>query len=178
MQARVDVVIVTYQSAGTIEAAIASVAPSPGVTAVVVVDNASPDGSARVARQAGAPTVLRNADNLGFAAAVNRGLAECHSEYVLLLNPDATIDAASLELLAGALDGDPAAVLAGPILVTGGARVEASAPAVSRRPPTVCSGICRCPGVPGGRRPSTSTPPHWRHGRIHCRWTICGGRRC
>lgn len=54
---------------------------------VLVVDNASRDGSVSRAREAGA-RVVENLENVGFAAAVNRGTALLDASYILLLNPD------------------------------------------------------------------------------------------
>src|SRR5690606_12119132 len=56
---------------------------------VVVVDNASADGSAE-AIAAAFPTVrlVVSSENLGFARAVNRAAEDATGEYLLLLNPD------------------------------------------------------------------------------------------
>jgi GT2 family glycosyltransferase len=54
---------------------------------VVVVDNGSTDSSPEVARKAGAH-LIRFSRNEGFASAVNRGVADCRSEWVLVLNND------------------------------------------------------------------------------------------
>jgi hypothetical protein len=56
----------------------------------VVVDNASSDGTLACTRRAGAH-VIANAENRGFAAAVNQGIRATESEFLLLLNPDAQI---------------------------------------------------------------------------------------
>ena len=159
VQAQVDALIVTYQSAATVSAAVASVMQCARVAGTVVVDNASSDGSADAARLAGAQTVLVSADNTGFAAAVNRGLKDCHSEYVLLLNPDATIDATSLEHLAAALDAAPAAAMAGPVLVTDGGRLELGA----RRFSTAVNRLLW--HLPLPRRPQWATP-EYLHGAV------------
>jgi GT2 family glycosyltransferase len=84
---------------------------------------------------------------------VNRGLADCHGEYVLLLNPDATIDSGSLEQLAGALDVYPAAVMAGPVLVTDG-RLELGA----RRFSSAANRLLW--HLPLPQRPSWATPEY------------------
>ena len=84
MAASVDVIIVTYQSAGCVAQAVASVRAASSVRRIVVVDNASADGSAERAEAAGPDTVIRNATNRGFAEAVGQGLAECRAEYTLL----------------------------------------------------------------------------------------------
>jgi GT2 family glycosyltransferase len=64
---------------------------------ILVLDNASADGSAAAAadlvtadpRLAERTTVMRLEQNIGFAAANNRGIALADTEYVALLNPDA-----------------------------------------------------------------------------------------
>lgn len=57
---------------------------------VVVVDNASSDGSEEVARSAERVTLIQNSTNRGFAAAVNQALESLQADtrYVLVLNPD------------------------------------------------------------------------------------------
>jgi GT2 family glycosyltransferase len=84
----VGVVVVTYNSQREIgpclDAALATGAE------VVVVDNASQDGTVAEAARRGV-RVLANPRNLGFAAAVNQGFALLSTPYVLLLNPDAII---------------------------------------------------------------------------------------
>lgn len=56
---------------------------------ILVADNASEDGSAERASRVPGVEVLRFERNLGFAAANNRAIAACDTEYVALLNPDA-----------------------------------------------------------------------------------------
>ncbi len=60
---------------------------------VIVVDNASSDGSAEMVRRefAGRVTLIANAENRGFGAAHNQAIAASHGRYVLLLNPDCRI---------------------------------------------------------------------------------------
>src|SRR5262249_27773416 len=54
-------------------------------------DNASVDGTLREVRRRGVQ-VLANAENRGFAAAVNQGFAAVTSPLVLLLNPDVRLE--------------------------------------------------------------------------------------
>ena len=57
---------------------------------LIVVDNASTDGSAEARRElAPAATVIETGANLGFAAACNRGADAATGELLCLLNPDA-----------------------------------------------------------------------------------------
>jgi GT2 family glycosyltransferase/2-polyprenyl-3-methyl-5-hydroxy-6-metoxy-1,4-benzoquinol methylase len=61
----------------------------PAETEVIVVDNASPDGTAEVLARAPLPVrVLRNRDNLGFARASNQGAAAARGELLVFLNND------------------------------------------------------------------------------------------
>ena len=107
-----DVVVVTYESAVDLPACLQSL---PGWVRVIVVDNASKDESATIAERFGA-TVVRNATNRGFAAAVNQGVALGDGELVLLLNPDAVVDEANLNLLVEALKEDGVGIV-GPRLI-------------------------------------------------------------
>jgi GT2 family glycosyltransferase len=74
---------------------------------IIVVDNGSEDDSAELAAGAGA-RVLRMGRNLGFAAAVNRGIEAAESEWVAILNNDVTLEPDWLATLldAAALDDD------------------------------------------------------------------------
>jgi hypothetical protein len=59
---------------------------------VIVVDNASSDGSAEMVREEFSQVILiENAENRGFAAANNQGMAIAHGRYVLLLNSDTIV---------------------------------------------------------------------------------------
>jgi len=57
--------------------------------AIIVVDNASTDGSADIARAYSNIVLYQSNKNLGFAAGNNLALAHANTEYVALLNPDA-----------------------------------------------------------------------------------------
>jgi GT2 family glycosyltransferase len=90
------IVIVTYNSGAEIgpclDAAISSGAD------VVVVDNASSDGTVAEAARRGV-RVIRNPGNRGFAAAVNQGFAVLNCDYILVLNPDAVLQSGLEPLL-------------------------------------------------------------------------------
>jgi N-acetylglucosaminyl-diphospho-decaprenol L-rhamnosyltransferase len=105
---KLSIVIVSFNSRQFIEPCVRSLAEEPGTTEheIVVVDNASSDGSAEAA-QAFAPgiTVIANRRNLGFGRAANQGFQKTSGEYVLVLNPDVTATPGSLGSMIRFMDG-------------------------------------------------------------------------
>ncbi len=73
MGQKVCAVIVTFNSEKYIGALLCSLKRQTYPLDIVVVDNGSADGTVSIAQEAGA-AVIRNADNLGFAAANNIGV--------------------------------------------------------------------------------------------------------
>jgi GT2 family glycosyltransferase len=91
---RISVVVVAYESGPLLAECLASLrAQTVQDHEVILVDNASTDGAA-VAAAAADPAVrfVANADNLGFAAAVNQGAALARGRWLALLNPDAVAE--------------------------------------------------------------------------------------
>lgn len=87
---------------------------------VVVVDNASADGSATAIRQQFPEvTLLENAENLGYTGGNNAGLRhalEQHADYVFLLNNDTIVDPGCLSALVTVAEADPAVGMVGPLI--------------------------------------------------------------
>ncbi len=105
---RLDVVVVNWNGGQLVRECLASLREAAGQAPffrVIVVDNASTDGSAD-GLDAGAAecVVIRNSENRGFAAACNQGAAVGDAPYVLLLNPDAAVTRADLERTLDFLD--------------------------------------------------------------------------
>ncbi|MBR0658595.1 glycosyltransferase [Neoroseomonas oryzicola] len=130
--ARVTIVAVTYNSAAVIEGFLAAL---PAGAALVVVDNASRDGTAdRVAALAPAARIVRNAINRGFGAGCNAGLDLVQTDYALLLNPDARLAPGALAMLVAVADACPdAAIVAPAIAGAGGQRARSYDVAQQRR---------------------------------------------
>lgn len=115
--------IVSYQVRECLERCLTSVGPTAGLLdlQVIVVDNASADGSAEMVR-ATFPRVqlVVNPENRGFAAANNQALDLAQGRYWMLLNPDTEIPAAGVnpfQQLLAFMDGHPQAGACGPSLV-------------------------------------------------------------
>jgi len=82
---------------------------------VVVVDNASTDGSARAVRDRHPEAlVIANPDNAGFGRACNQGWRATRAPLVLFLNPDAEVGPGALATLAAVLESRPEVAAAGP----------------------------------------------------------------
>ncbi|MGX5776455.1 glycosyltransferase family 2 protein [Methylorubrum zatmanii] len=120
MRAPLDVVIVNWNAGEQLRACLASLAASADAAAlrVVVVDNASTDGSADGLDRPGlALTVLRNAENRGFARACNQGAALGRAEAILFLNPDTQVSRDGIAAARAALEADPRTGIVGARLV-------------------------------------------------------------
>jgi GT2 family glycosyltransferase len=99
----VSVIIVNWNTRDLLRGCLASViAETRASHEIIVIDNASTDGSMEmVAGEFPGATLIANADNRGFAAANNQGLAVARGKHVLLLNPDTfVLDGAIDTLLA------------------------------------------------------------------------------
>ena len=85
---------------------------------VVVVDNASTDGSAERIAARGAVELLRNAANLGFTGGVNTGIRHAMAQgadYIWLLNSDAVTPPDVLSRLVAAAESDSRIGLVSPV---------------------------------------------------------------
>ena len=116
---RFSVVIVSFNTAEMLARCLESVLlQATTEDEVVVVDNASTDGSPDLVRnQFPAVTLIANAQNLGFGAGNNLGIRATHGEWVLLLNPDC-------ELAPGGLDAFDAFIRAHPRAAVAGGRLR------------------------------------------------------
>jgi N-acetylglucosaminyl-diphospho-decaprenol L-rhamnosyltransferase len=126
---RLSIIIVTYNSSACIDTCLASLVQHPPSTdhEIVVVDNASPDGTAAAVRSRWQGVrVIDAGANVGFARANNIGIRQTFGSLILLLNPDTSVPAGTLDTLVAALDARPDAAVVGPRLVDAGGRAELS----------------------------------------------------
>jgi len=104
----VSITIVTYNSCRFIARCLESVlSQSHPHTEIIIVDNASTDGTREVLQGfEGTCTVVYNDENIGFAAAQNQAIKLAHGEWVLTLNPDMLLTPSFVEALlqAGRID--------------------------------------------------------------------------
>lgn len=127
--APLSIIIVTYNSAAHIDACLKSMARHPPAIdhEIVVVDNASHDGTSSLVRQRHPSVrVVDSGRNLGFAKACNIGFRQTSGELVLLLNPDTEMQSGAMDRLIAGLTATPAAAVAGPRLIDANGRAELS----------------------------------------------------
>jgi GT2 family glycosyltransferase len=124
----VSVVIVSWNTKTLLLDALRSFLPFRGVTGeVVVVDNASSDGSAEaVEREFPSARVIRNPVNLGFAGGVNVGLAAAKEPLVCLLNTDTLVVGDALRALVEYAAAHPEAGVVGPRVLNRDGTLQAS----------------------------------------------------
>lgn len=106
---RASIVIVNYNGgAGLIRCLDSVVGSLPADAEVILVDNASSDGSAEEAAvRFRCPTLLRSPTNRGFGAASNLGAARARGRYLVFLNPDTLVEPGWLEELVATVEDHP-----------------------------------------------------------------------
>ena len=116
---RTTIVIASWNTRELLRACLESIRRSRArPLEVIVVDDASTDGSAdMVAAEFAEVALLRQDRNLGFAPSTNRGIERARGEWVLLLNADTELDREALGILEAWLEAEPRYAAAAPRLV-------------------------------------------------------------
>lgn len=116
MSVDVSVVVVTYRCRDVARACLASLYERTGGVSfeVIVVDNASGDGTEEMVREDFPQARLfAPEDNIGFGQAVNLAAERARGEYLLLLNPDTVVHASMVEELVRFARGLPEPAICG-----------------------------------------------------------------
>jgi N-acetylglucosaminyl-diphospho-decaprenol L-rhamnosyltransferase len=123
-----SIVIVSFNARADLEECLRSLGTAPAVVSheIIVVDNASSDGSADAARRFAGVRVMPLDRNTGFAAANNAGIRASRGDLLLLLNSDTIVPPGALDRLVAELTSTPEAAVAGPRLVDRSGRAELS----------------------------------------------------
>jgi GT2 family glycosyltransferase len=112
-----SIVIVNWNVRELLRACLRSLDPNLHAE-VIVVDNASSDGSVEMVRGE-FPTVrlIANGRNLGYGAAINQAVSQCTGDYLLILNPDTEVRPGAVHRLVEFIYERPRAACVGPHLV-------------------------------------------------------------
>lgn len=130
-------VVVTWRGRGLIGPCLDALAAQTRPHRVLVVDNASADGTAaeiaeHIAGHPARPHVLRTAGNLGYAGALTAALPQVSTPFMAWLNDDAVPEPEWLAELEQALDGNDTAAAAASALHTGDGTVTSTGVALTR----------------------------------------------
>ncbi len=146
---QLSIIIVSWNVRDLLRACLAALPPE---VEIVVVDNASADGSAAmVAREFPQVRLVANTENRGFTGGNNDGLKLASGRFVFFLNPDTVVQGDALPRMLAYLDAHPAVGVVGPQLRYGDGSLQSS----RRRFPSLAAGLCE----------STPLAWHWPAGR-------------
>ena len=110
----VSVIIVNWNAGPALDACLTSCVAGAADREIILVDNASTDGSVAAARaRHPGVRIVETGSNLGFAAGANRGAAAAGGEVLVFLNPDARVAPGALTGLVDALGFTPGVGIAG-----------------------------------------------------------------
>src|SRR5215471_16947564 len=102
----VSIVIVSYNARADLDRCLQSLHETPPSHSheIIVVDNASTDGSADAARRWSGVQVIETGANLGFSRGTNAGIRASRGDNLLLLNSDTVVPAGAIDALLRTLD--------------------------------------------------------------------------
>ncbi|HRW48195.1 MAG: glycosyltransferase family 2 protein [Caldilinea sp.] len=104
----VTAVVVSFNTCSHLERCLASIYATQCQCELIVIDNASTDGSSAMVRaNFPAAMLVENQCNIGYAAAANQGARLASGRYLLLLNPDTVVEDDAIERLAAFMDAHP-----------------------------------------------------------------------
>jgi GT2 family glycosyltransferase len=123
-----SIIVVSFNARDDLNRCLESLTKSPPALPhdIIVVDNGSTDGSQDLVRRYSSVRLIEVRENLGFAAANNRGIRESRGGLVLLLNSDTVVPAGAIDKLVSILRAHPDAAVACPRLVDGTGQAELS----------------------------------------------------
>ena len=141
MPVDISVVIVGWNAKHYLELCLESLTKAPPHRSmeVLVVDNASTDGSVEMI-EAKFPwvTLIKSNENLGFAKGNNVAIRQCKGRYIALVNPDVIVLPGCLDALAEFLDQNPKVGNVGPRVLN----PDMSMQSTCRRFPTLWNNFC------------------------------------
>jgi N-acetylglucosaminyl-diphospho-decaprenol L-rhamnosyltransferase len=151
----VSAVLVNYNAGDELRRALQSIADEMQgqLWEAVVVDNASIDGSRMIADEfAPFASTIANTENVGFARAVNQGIAATAAPRVLIMNPDCRLVAGALAALSAELDQHEFCAIAGPRILNPDGSLQGSA----RGDPDMLTGLFGRTGLLGRLMPGAA----------------------
>jgi GT2 family glycosyltransferase len=123
-----SIIIVSYNARADLERCLDSISAAPPSASheVIVIDNASSDGSADAARARNGVRVIDAGANVGFARANNIAIRASQGRDLLFLNSDTVVPPGAIDQLILELRAQPNVAVVGPRLVDADGRAELS----------------------------------------------------
>ncbi len=138
---RAGLVVVSFHTGPALWAALGSALGQAACARLVLVDNGNDgDTLARLRALAAEEPRLRlitGQGNVGFAAGCNLGAAALDTGTVVFMNPDCELPEGALDVLLAALEADPGAWMAAPLLVDAAGAVQPGTPRNALTPATL-----------------------------------------
>jgi GT2 family glycosyltransferase len=137
----ISVIIVGWNARHYLQLCLQSLADAPPRRSieVIVVDNASSDGSSEMIKaQFPKVKLIRSEENLGFAKGNNLAIRQCQGRYIALVNPDVIVFPGCLDALAEFLDQNPRVGNVGPRVLNPNMTMQSTC----RRFPTLWNNFC------------------------------------
>ena len=116
MRARISTIVVNFNAGPLLRTCIDSVMRCPLDVEIIVVDNASTDGSLAAIMGLPGVQIIQNPANVGFAAGCNIGARAATAQFLLFLNPDCSFEPGALLKLLDAFAADPQTGMVGGFL--------------------------------------------------------------
>jgi GT2 family glycosyltransferase len=161
-----SIIIVSWNAKRYLEECLDSIVnhPLPRDTEVIVVDNASSDGSPDVVRDAfPGVRLICNDGNYGFAKANNIGIAASTGEYVFFINSDVVVKAGCFENMIAYMDAHQDVGVLGPKILRPNGEVQQSCMEF----PTLWNSLCRALALdaifPGVKLFGGDMMTYWQH---------------
>jgi GT2 family glycosyltransferase len=117
MSHTISTVIVNYNAGSLLSGCVDSLLACPLDIEIIVVDNASHDGSLDGLPESPCIRVIHNPTNVGFAAACNVGMQASSAPFLLFLNPDCCFEPGAVATLLAALQSGERVGMVGGLLV-------------------------------------------------------------
>lgn len=117
MNSALSAIIVNYNAGTFLRSCVESLLACPLDIEVIVVDNASSDGSLEGLQGLSQVSVISNSTNVGFAAACNIGLQAASAPFLLFLNPDCIFQPGTIAMLLAELQSGHRVGMVGGLLV-------------------------------------------------------------
>ena len=130
----ISAIVVNYNGAGYLAACLESLCTQtyPDLE-VIVVDNASTDGSDRIPVEFEACVhLIRSTENLGYGGGINAGIAEASGDMILALNNDLVLDRECIGHLTRAMGADPHTGMCAPKMLLPDGRLNSTGICISR----------------------------------------------